>query len=198
MHVWLPLLDPVDVPGHRWLDPAVSADRAAALRRVRAAARLRPAGIHFDYVRSPDGAPASPQAAAAVTSLLREAAALVRELAPDAAVSAAVFPTPAAAATVNQNWPAWIKEGLVDFVCPMIYEDDPDAFRAALSQCLAAAPADRLVAGIGTGADEAQVDAAAFRDEVAAAAAAHLRGVAFFAFDDALLELLPGLPSPAP
>ena len=198
VHVWLPLLDPVDVPGHRWLDPAVPADRAAALRRVRAAARLRPAGIHFDYVRSRDGAAASPEAAAAVTSLLREAVALVRELAPDAAISAAVFPTPAAAAAVNQDWPAWIKEGLVDFVCPMIYEDDPDAFRAALAQCLAASPADRLVAGIGTGADEAQVDAAAFRDEVAASAAAHLRGVAFFAFDDALLELLPGFGSPAP
>ena len=67
--------------------------------------------------------------------------------------------------------------------------------RAALAQCLAAAPADRLVVGIGTGADEAQVDAAAFRDEVAAASAAHLRGVAFFALDDALLELLPGLPA---
>ena len=195
VHVWLPLLDPVDVPGHRWLDPAVSADRAAALRRVRAAARLRPAGIHFDYVRSRDGAAASPEAAAAVTSLLREAAAIVRELAPSAAISAAVFPTPAAATTVNQDWPAWIKEGLVNFVCPMIYEDDPDAFRAALVQCLAAAPADRLVAGIGTGADEAQVDMSAFRDEVAAAAAAHLRGVAFFALDDALLELLPELPA---
>ena len=194
-HVWIPLLDPVDVPGHRWLDPTVPADRAAALRRVRAAARLRPAGIHFDYVRSPAGAPVSPKAAAAITSLLREAAALARELAPAAAISAAVFPTPAAATTVNQDWPAWIKEGLVDFVTPMIYEDDPDAFRAALAQCLAAAPADRLVAGIGTGADEAQVDAAAFRDEVAAAAAAHLRGVAFFALDDALLELLSGLSS---
>ena len=191
VHVWLPLLDPVDLPDHRWLDPEVPADRAAALRRVRVAARLRPAGIHFDYVRSSGGAPASPKTAAAVTSLLREAAALVREQAPSATISAAVFPTPAAAAAVNQDWPAWIREGLVDFVTPMIYEDDPEAFRAALAQCLEAAPPDRLVAGIGTGADEAQVDAAAFRDEVAAAAAAHLRGVAFFAFDDALLERLP-------
>ena len=32
----------------------------------------------------------------------------------------------------------------------------------------------------------------------AAVSAAHLRGVAFFALDDALLELLPGLAAPAP
>ena len=74
----------------------------------------------------------------------------------------------------------------------MLYADDPASFRAMLAQCLAAAPADRIVAGIGTGADEAQVDAAAFAAELAIAAEAGLRGVAFFPLDDALRELLDG------
>ena len=192
VHVWLPLLNPVDRPDSRWLDPANPVDRAAALRRVRAAALRHPAGLHFDYLRSSGGTPASPEAAAAVTSLLREAVALARDLSPSIVLSAAVFPTPASAAEHNQDWPAWLREGLLDYVAPMLYNDDPAAFRASLAQCLAAAPADRLVAGIGTGADEAQVDAEAFAAEVAAAAEAGLRGVSFFPLDDALLELLDG------
>ena len=192
VHVWLPLLNPVDRPNSRWLDPANPEDRATILRRVRAAVLRQPAGIHFDYVRSPGGTPASPKAADAVTGLLREAAALARDLSPSIVLSAAVFPTPASAAEHNQDWPAWLREGLLDYVAPMLYNDDPAAFRASLAQCLAAAPADRLVAGIGTGADEAQVDAEAFAAEVAAAAEAGLRGVSFFPLDDALLELLDG------
>lgn len=196
VHAWLPCL--CNDSG-AWRDPADPAVRAAvadeAVRLVRAGAE----GIHLDYVRTPAGAPASPERAAAVTALVRAVSRAVRAERSGAAVSAAVFPTPGTAAAVNQDWPAWIREGLVDFVAPMIYEDDPEAFRASLAQCLAAAPPDRLVAGIGTGADESQADAAAVRAEVAAAVGAHLRGVAFFAFDDALLELLPGLvAAPAP
>ena len=191
LHVWLPFLNPVDRTGHRWLDPTVPADRAAALRRVRAAAHRHPAGIHFDYLRSPGGTPASSKTADAITSLLREAIDVIRDIAPSTTISAAVFPTPADAAEHNQPWPEWLRAGLLDYAVPMLYCDDPAAFRASLAQCLAAAPHDRLVAGIGTGADEAQVDAAAFRAEVEAAAAAHLRGVVFFPLDDALRELLP-------
>ena len=190
MHVWLPLLNPVDRPNSRWLDPANPEDRSAALRRVRAAALRHPAGIHFDYLRTTGNGTASPEAAAAVTALLREAAALARDIAPSITLSAAVFPTPASAAEHNQDWPAWLREGLIDYAVPMLYADDPATFRAMLSECLAAAPAEKLVAGIGTGADEAQVDAAAFAAQLEASAAAHLRGVAFFPLDDALLELL--------
>ena len=192
IHIWLPLLHPVDRPDAHWLDPANPDDRSAALRRVRAAALRHPAGIHFDYLRSGDGTPASPEATAAVTSLLREASALARDVSPSTVLSAAVFPTPAAAASRNQEWPAWLREELLDYVAPMLYADDPASFRAMLAQCLAAAPADRIVAGIGTGADEAQVDASAFAAELAIAAEAGLCGVAFFPLDDALLELLDG------
>ena len=191
IHIWLPLLHPVDRPDARWLDPSNPEDRAAALRRIRAAALRHPAGIHFDYLRSTGGTPASPKATAAVTALLREAADIVHDIDSAIVLSAAVFPTPASAADHNQDWPAWLREGLLEYVVPMLYADDPASFHAMLDQCLAVAAPDRLVAGIGTGADEAQVDAAAFRAEVEAAAAAHLRGIAFFPLDDALRELLP-------
>ena len=189
IHIWLPLLHPVDRPHATWLDPADPDTRGAVKRRVLAALRRRPAGIHFDYLRTSGGA--SPKATAAVTELLRDVAKTARDADPGIVLSAAVFPTPAAAAQNNQDWPAWLREGLLDYVVPMLYDDDPDAFRASLAQCLAVASPDRLVAGIGTGADEAQVDAAAFRAELEAAAAAHLRGVVFFPLDDALRELLP-------
>ena len=75
----------------------------------------------------------------------------------------------------------------------MIYEDDPDVFRIRLDACLAAAPAAALVPGIGTGADESQADLPAVRAELGACVDAGCRGAAFFALDDALLEILAGL-----
>ena len=190
LHVWMPCLMNDD---GSWRDPAALAVRKAAAAEAVRLVRAGAAGVHLDYVRSAAGIPATPERTAAVTELVRTVSAAVRAERPDAVVSAAVFPTPSDAASVNQDWPAWVKEGLVDFVSPMIYDDDPDTFRARLDACLAAAPAAALLPGIGTGADESQTDLPATRAELAAAIGAGCRGAAFFALDDALLELLPSL-----
>ena len=83
-----------------------------------------------------------------------------------------------------------MREGLVDYVCPMIYTESPAEFRAQLDSCLAVAPADRILPGIGTGADESQTDAPTTADEVTEAVRSNCRGVAFFTLNDSLLEIL--------
>ncbi len=192
LHAWLPCL--VDDAGE-WADPA---DPAVRDRLCKAAARLvrtGAAGVHLDYVRTAVGAPAGEGAASAVTELVRAVSRAVREASPGAMVSAAVFPTPAEAASVNQDWPAWVREGLVDFVSPMIYCDDPETFRAKLAACIAVAPASSLLPGIGTGADESQTGLSAAAAQLSACISSGCRGAAFFALDYSLSELLPSLVS---
>ena len=176
--------------GGAWLDPSDPGVRrkiaADAVRFVRSGA----AGVHLDYVRSPGGGAPDEKRAAAVTALVREISRAVREADARAEISAAVFPTPADAAAVDQDWPGWIAEGLVDYVCPMIYDDDAESFRARLGACLDAAPAAALVPGIGTGADESQTGAATAAAELSACVEAGCRGAAFFRLDDSLPELL--------
>lgn len=193
-HAWILCLATED---GSWRDPADPAVRKAVAKEAVRLVRAGAAGVHLDYVRSASGVAATPERTAAVTTLVREVSAAVRAANPDAVVSAAVFPTPAGAAAVNQDWPAWISEGLVDFVSPMIYDDDPASFAACLGACLAVAPASALLPGIGTGSDESQTDLAATSAELSAAIDAGCRGAAFYKLDDSLRELLPALPQPA-
>jgi uncharacterized lipoprotein YddW (UPF0748 family) len=144
-----------------------------------------------------DVLPGGPRAAAfaafrrdAMTGFVREARAALRAAAPSLRLSAAIFPTPEAAAERGQDWPAWLREGLVDFVCPMLYTENPSEFNAWLGQCLTVAPASALVAGLGTGADECQLDAASAALQIGEARSRRLAGFAFFAVDDELLSVL--------
>ena len=76
----------------------------------------------------------------------------------------------------------------------MLYTESPTDFNAWLDLCLAAAPADKLVPGLGTGADECQLDAASAAAQIAEARRRRLAGFAFFAVDDELTgRLLPTL-----
>ena len=188
VHFWYQCLHNED---DTWLDPANPSVRRRVVRAALSALKRGAAGIHLDYIRTSSGVEATPERTQAVTELVREVSKAVREKFPEAVVSAAVFPSPSEAASVNQDWPAWIREGLVDFVTPMIYNDDPDLFRIRLEACLAVAPASALVPGIGTGADESQTDLPAVREELAATVSAGCRGVSFFKLDDALLDMLP-------
>ena len=129
-----------------------------------------------------------------ITAFAREARAAIRAAAPSVTVSAAVFPTPDAAASRGQNWPAWLHEGLLDFACPMIYTESAADFAAALDACLAAAPASLLVPGIGTGADESQLDDVTTALQISHVRNRRLAGFAFFAVDDELMtSILPAL-----
>lgn len=176
-----------------WLDPTLPKNRDLVVGQIAEMAKRGVAGVHIDYARTDDTVPPSPETTAAITDFVRKASKAVRSVNTNIVFSAAVFPTPEAAAQHNQDWPAWVREGLVDFVCPMIYTESPAQFDAMLGACLAVAPAGKLMPGIGTGADESQADAATAASECAAAVGAGCCGVAFFTLDDSLLEVLEAL-----
>ena len=65
-----------------------------------------------------------------VTSLLRTVRQKMREVRPDATLSAAVFINwEGHRDSFGQDWKTWIDEGLVDFVCPMTYMADMEEFQ---------------------------------------------------------------------
>jgi len=65
-----------------------------------------------------------------ITELVREVRRRVDQERPDCKISAAVFPSPNSQNSIAQDWPKWIEEGLLDFVCPMDYTANPNNFVA--------------------------------------------------------------------
>jgi uncharacterized lipoprotein YddW (UPF0748 family) len=66
----------------------------------------------------------------AITRLVREVHAAVRQAAPACQISAAVFSNyPACRDSVGQDWELWVRSGWLDFVCPMDYTASDAQFR---------------------------------------------------------------------
>ena len=132
---------------------------------------------------------------ATITAFVREAHDAVRAINPSIRLSAAVY-TPDSAIGFGQAWPDWVRDGLIDFACPMIYTENESDFTTALDTCILAVPQPQkaLVAGIGTGTDASQLDAAATSQQVRQVRSRHLSGFGFFALDDELITaILPNL-----
>ena len=130
-----------------------------------------------------------------LTSWVSELRAELKKKHPSTTLSAAVYSNPASGQTIGQDWPAWVRGGLVDFVSPMVYTEDTTAFAAYLSRCVGALddPSSTLVPGIGVTADESQLDAAGVARQINACRALNLRGFAFFSFDASLEGILKDL-----
>lgn len=133
--------------------------------------------------------------AQSLTSWVSELRAELRKKHPAIILSAAVYSNPASGQTVGQDWPAWVRGGLVDFVSPMVYTEDATAFAAYLARCVGALddPSSTLVPGIGVTADESQLDAAGVARQINACRALNLRGFAFFSHDASLDGILKDL-----
>jgi len=91
-----------------------------------------------------DAAPGGPRAEAyadfkreQITGFVREVRHALKEKKPDLKLSAAVWEPAPSALRVSQDWPAWVDEGLLDFVCPMIYTEDMAYFRGTLGEIMA-------------------------------------------------------------
>jgi uncharacterized lipoprotein YddW (UPF0748 family) len=95
-----------------------------------------------------------------ITRLVRDVAALVRARDPEIQVSAAVYGKyPSCVNSVAQDWPAWIRDGLVDFVCPMNYTADPAAFRDLVRMQLSLpGKTGRIYPGIGATSATSRLD----------------------------------------
>lgn len=65
-----------------------------------------------------------------ITSFVRELRHEMKRMNPNVSLSAAVFPDyPTCLISVGQDWPRWVDEELLDFVCPMTYTYDLKAAR---------------------------------------------------------------------
>ncbi len=91
-----------------------------------------------------DVAPGGPRAEAyagfkrdQITGFVREVRHALKEKKPNLKLSAAVWEPAPSALRVSQDWPSWVDEGLLDFICPMIYTEDMAYFRGTLSEIMA-------------------------------------------------------------
>jgi uncharacterized lipoprotein YddW (UPF0748 family) len=72
---------------------------------------------------------------AQITSLVDELSKAARQARYGLQVSAAVYPDPANARNaVGQEWPAWLQNGTVDFVCPMSYRPTAALFKGDIER----------------------------------------------------------------
>jgi len=87
-----------------------------------------------------------------ITEAVREISAAIREVRPDAVISAAVFAQRPedAKRNVGQDWLRWCQEGLLDALCPMSYVQDTGAYEQTVRMILEAVDgAVPVYAGIG-------------------------------------------------
>lgn len=96
---------------------------------------------------------------AQITAFVRAVQTQARKAGSHIRVSAAVWPEyPGCINSIGQDWGRWLKEDLVDFVCPMDYTADSGAFKSLVQRQLALANAGgRVFPGIGVTASESQL-----------------------------------------
>lgn len=136
--------------------PEVRAHLAAVMREI--VSKYPVDGLHLDYIRFIEGDwsydkktvaafyaqhrvwPSKDPAAwdafrrGAVTETVKEIRAAVTAARPGLPLTAAVYPTSVARARVLQDAELWSRQGLVDAVFPMTYEDDDGEFRESLEE----------------------------------------------------------------
>ena len=87
---------------------------------------------------------------ARMTALITRLRATVREARPSAVVSVAAAPDMQEAVTRKmQDWGAWLKEGIIDALCPMAYTQEPARFAEQIAAARQAAGSRPVWAGIG-------------------------------------------------
>jgi uncharacterized lipoprotein YddW (UPF0748 family) len=105
-------------------------------------------------------------------------------------ITAAVFTPRASADRVYQDWPRWLREGLVDYVLPMAYTPHNSQLAKQIQDWQAVAPRlDRIVPGLCLSQADSQ-DAYGYRDislifaQYRMCQEAGARGVNFYALDN--------------
>ena len=134
-----------------------------------------------------------------ITHLVRDVNVLAKRIRPGIQVSAAVYGTyPQCIDSVGQDWGLWLRERLVDFVCPMNYTGNTDEFvKWTRRQMRMTGERDRIFPGIGCTASESRLDAVKTVDQIAAAKRLGATGVMLFDLNPVLAtEILPFLMPP--
>ncbi len=107
--------------------------------------------------------------ASLITDFVREASRRIKAIRPELKLSAAVWGGyPDTIPSIAQDWATWLKEGSVDFVCPMNYTEDSFRFSAQVQKQLALPGArGRVFPGLGVTAAESQLRADEVVEQIA-------------------------------
>ena len=149
-----------------WLCPSHPENARQVERALMEIARKGADGVHLDYARYPDGdfchcarcermAKDYPSwnafRAAMITRVVEAASKAIRKDFPKVEISAAVRNTigDGSVRAVGQDWHAWCRNGLLDFVCPMDYFPLEASFRALLARQKGEVAGVKLYPGIG-------------------------------------------------
>lgn len=120
----------------------------------------------------------------------------LRAHAPGKLLTAAVYGKyPSCVDAVGQDWEAWLRNGVVDYVMPMNYTEDLDTFRGFVAaQTRDKMQARRVIPGIGVTAAESRLDVVQVIDQIGASRDAGCPGFALFDLSTTLQqEVLPVL-----
>lgn len=100
-------------------------------------------------------------------------------------LSAAVYGKyPSCRAAVGQDWEAWVRAGLVDYLLPMNYTEDPAMFAELVGNQARERPLrQRMLPGIGVTAAESRLRPCQVIDQIRAVRAADCPGFALFDLD---------------
>ena len=183
-------LDGVHLDYVRW--PGADADfgdmsrrafeRKLGRRVARWPADVRPGGPHAEAWRE--------WRAEVISNFVRRARSVLKTARPDAQLSAAVWGNyPECVASIGQDWGLWLRRGWVDFVAPMNYTENLNAFTALTRKQLALpGAAGRLFPGIGVTAGESSLAADNVIEQILAARRLGAQGFALFQLDPELSE----------
>ena len=84
-----------------------------------------------------------------VTELVRDVYQRAKRLKPEAQVTAAVFASLASAENVFQDWPGWLRQGVIDYVVPMAYTPKDDVLAKQLQEWKTVDPQlERILPGL--------------------------------------------------
>lgn len=127
-----------------------------------------------------------------ITALVRRVSERVRKKAPGVKISAAVFRTTGSNADrIGQDWVAWCREGLLDFVCPMNYCDSFSSMVSVQKRLTEGLPV-RLRPGMGPSCWSGSVDdAVRLTKEIGFIRDSGLDGFAVFELDSRAARFLP-------
>ena len=115
-----------------------------------------------------------------MTSLIARLGTAVKQERPAAVVSLAAFPDQREALSRKmQDWGAWLNDGLIDAVCPMVYTQEPARFAEQVAAARQAAGSRPVWAGIGA----YRLSAAQTVDNIQTARRLGAAGVVLFSYD---------------
>ncbi len=177
-----------------YLDPANPAVRNYLLDAIRELqARYRVQGIHLDFVRWYEKSVRPRNAAQEISNFVAAARQAVRR--PVWLTTAVLGKYPTCIASVGQDWDSWLRSGLVDYVVPMDYTEDPAKFESFLKQhAQTRAHANRTIVGIGVTANESRLSTRQVIDQLNLVRKYNLPGAALFDLDRTLeTQVLPYL-----